>query len=99
MTLNCGKVAWLWILIDDAIKLVHVVFYNYNWVKITIAGVCAQFRCSVCDSHSWETVTFVQRRLQLCLVGEVLLCNFSQVLVKETITEPSWVKSTRYGMC
>ena len=36
LILDCGKVAWVWLVVDEAIELAHVLFYSYNWVKVFI---------------------------------------------------------------
>ena len=91
------KEAWVRLLIDDAIKLTHILFYNLELCKDCMCCImyecsCAQFCCLVSGvPRSWETVIkfkgVVADQNICCLVVGVLLCKGYR-----------WVQR-RYGMC
>ena len=112
--LDCCKKTLVAVMVNDTIKLVHVMFYHIsNWAKATLAewwhllssAVISRSSHSGKFSPSPKEVEADPLPKYLCFVGEAHLC-YSHCCVptlsmKEAITDLTWVLSTiatRYVM-
>ena len=86
------------VFVDDAIKLAHMLFCNWNWVKIALGSLYSVLLFGLWSSLSRVTVTKFKGGCSYTSTktSAVWLVMFSCITVTKSLKE---AVATRHGMC